>query len=165
MTNGIHLWTCAVLLGGAGLGLGQRAVLHHQQDDLDAIPPGRLDALLQAELDDIFEGTDPNELVDLEELKEEIMSALSDEGDDDDPAEAVIDFAELDAEMEEDETSVDAVVDEALSEVDQDAGLTPNASGFVLVSSSIGGGGFRTTRRLAVRQTKSGLRQHVYARR
>ena len=162
MPNRLPVLTWTVLVFGAGLGLGQRPVHDQAPKNLDAFPPARLDRDLQAELDDIFVGHDPNELVDLDELKAEIMAALSDEGDDDDAREADINLEDLEAEMEEDDTTLEDVVEEALNEVDQASGPRPNTSAFILVRSHAERGEFRTTRPLAVRQTKGDIAQAVY---
>jgi hypothetical protein len=80
--------------------------------DLDSFSDARLLRDLQDELDDILEGHDPNEDVSPDELYDEVMLSVGDEGDEQDPEESEISLADLEAEMEEADTCVEDVVRE-----------------------------------------------------
>jgi hypothetical protein len=82
------------------------------QTDLDSFSDAQLLRDLRDELDDILEGHDPNENVDPEDLYDEVMDAIGNEGDEGDPEEAEIDLEDLEAEMEEAGTCVEDVVSE-----------------------------------------------------
>lgn len=99
-----------VLLTGAVLesnALSARA----QLKDLDQMSEEQLLRYLIDEVDDILEGRDPDEVVDGETVAE-VIEALGDDGDTGDESE--MDFAELVAEMDEADTTVQAVVEGAL---------------------------------------------------
>lgn len=82
-----------------------------QIKDLDGMSDAQLLRDLIDEIDDILEGHDPDEIVD-EDTVGEVLDALGD--DDDTGAESEIDFADLVAEMNEVQTTVQDVVEGAL---------------------------------------------------
>lgn len=102
----------------------------HPDLDLDAMNDRQLDALLQAELDDedLMQCglTDPRAPVPKDEMLEIILCALGDEGDDDD--EDDIDDDDLEAEMEEANTTLEAQVLAALERADVLAVASPDAA-------------------------------------
>ena len=106
------------LLAGAALAFVQlpAQAIH----DLDLYEKAQLQEDLVDELDDILvsEGgqMEPDTPYDIEELRAAILDALSDRGDE--GLENEIDRADLDKEMEEAKTNVEAVLDEALAEAD-----------------------------------------------
>lgn len=117
------MWNRIVTAGLVGVlvvaGLAMAEARVSSVTDLDAFTDAQLRRDLVAELDDIE--FDADEQHSLPELREAILEALSDEDDDDgdDANEAEIDFSDLEAEMEEAETTVEAVVDMALERADE----------------------------------------------
>ncbi len=111
--------------------------VHTQVRDLDLLDDATLQRDLEAELDDIYTDFDPNGQFPLEELKAAMLEALSDGGDE--GVEDEIDFEDLEADMEEADTTIDDVLDMALAEADAIAssqrqtwsivrvGLSPNS--------------------------------------
>lgn len=85
--------------------------------DLDAMSDAELLKDLQDELDDVFEHHQASETADIASVQEAIMEALSDDGDTGDETE--ISFADLEAEMAEDDTDVKDVIHAALESLDQ----------------------------------------------
>ena len=75
---------------------------------------------MSEELDDVFELIRTDNPVTLQQAFNAVMYALSDE--DDDPDESVVDFDELEAEMEEAGTTLEEVVWDALNEADEYVG-------------------------------------------
>ena len=106
------------LLAGASLAFVQLPV--QAMHDLDLYEEAQLQEDLVDELDDILvsEGgqMEPDALYSIEELRAAILGALSDQGDE--GLEKEIDRADLDMEMEEADTTVEDVLDEALAEAD-----------------------------------------------
>lgn len=157
-----RLSTCSLiaLFAAAILTLGPLR-LHGQGDDLDSFDDARLDRDLEAELDDIYEDLAPDRPVALATLEEAILGALSDEDDDGD--EDDISEAELEAEMEEAGTTLDACVEGGLEQADLlAAGQQPRRWTIALVSAlAQQRGDGMTTPRLAVRQVKSAIRFDV----
>lgn len=99
-----------VLVVGASLESNALSARDHIHD-LDGFSDAQLLQDLIDEIDDILQGHDPNEIVD-EDTVGDVIDALEDDGDT--GAEAEIDFADLEAEMDEANTSVEAVVVGAL---------------------------------------------------
>jgi hypothetical protein len=153
------MWTLVALLAGAALTLGQLPVLG-QADDLDSFDDARLDRDLEAELDDIYEEWGPNEPVDLDDLGEAISSALSDDGDE--GVEDDISQEELEDEMEEAGTTLEASVERGLQQADLLASGQRRLEWAIVWVSSLGqrGNGI-TTAGMAVRQVKGSIRQDV----
>lgn len=98
---------------------GSMFVLSAQDDDLDALSPQELAQELEDELDDLFDelGLNQDEQYRDEYLSEEIMIALSDQGDDDDESEITLE--ELQEEMEEASTTLPRVITTAVQAADQ----------------------------------------------
>ena len=118
MSNRLLTLGLVVLAAGSGLALAQPR--GGPDRDLDTYSDERLAADLFAELDDIPEFKKaPDEEYQITELRGDIMDALSDQDDQDDPAEQDIDRADLDAEMSEAGTTLEEVVDEALVRADE----------------------------------------------
>lgn len=90
-----------------------------QLRDLDAMSDAELSKDLQAELDEVFKHHQAGETADLATVQGAIIQALSDEGDEGDEDE--ISFADLEAEMHEDDTDVADVIHDALAPLDQAA--------------------------------------------
>lgn len=155
MPNRLRMLSCAALLAGAGLVIVPRVAHAQGLRDLDKLPTAELDADLEAELDAIYVGHSHTELVDLDELEDEIMTALSDEGDEGKAGE--ISLEDINAEMEEDNTTLEAVVERALHEVDQASAPRLHGPRFVFVGFRPAPEAFRTTRELAVKQTKKDI--------
>jgi hypothetical protein len=131
-----------------------------QDDDLDAFTDARLDRDLEAELDDIYEDLDPDETESLDDLRDAILSALSDDGDD--GVETEISEEDLEAEMQEAGTTLQACVGRGLQQADLLAfGRQPLQWAIVWVSSLAQRGDGMTTPRLAVRQVKGAIRFDV----
>jgi hypothetical protein len=112
----------SLLLAGAWLAL----VPHRAQAqvrDLDSYSPDRLQADLEAEFYPIlFDGTQEadDEEVSLDDLRDAINHCFSLDANDDAGGPAgEIDKADLEAEMEEDNTTVAAVIEEAFEEADE----------------------------------------------
>jgi hypothetical protein len=106
-----------VFLAGSASALTQPRV--RAGHDLDTLSDAQLERDLADELDDIYGELDPDEEYSLDELHGAIMEALSDQGDEDDAEEAEIDEADLEGEMEEDDTTLEDVVQAALLEADE----------------------------------------------
>jgi hypothetical protein len=123
MANRLLRLGLVVLLAGSGLGLAQSQVQAQEEaevelDDLDLMDEDELAVDLADELDDIFARFNPNVEYEIKVLFPAIMYALGDAGDEDDPEEAEITLAELEAEMAEQDTKLEAVVWAALLEAD-----------------------------------------------
>lgn len=118
MSHRILNLSAVFILAGAGLAFVQLPV--QAMHDLDLYEEARLQQDLVDELDDILvsEGgqMEPDTLYSIEELRAAILDALSNEGDE--GLENEIDRADLDMEMEEADTTVEDVLDEALAEAD-----------------------------------------------
>lgn len=99
-----------VLLVGAGPESNALSA-RNQITDLDRMSDAQLLRDLIDEIDDILEDDDPNEIVDGETVAD-VLDALDDDGDTGDESE--IDFADLVAEMDEVQTTVQSVVEGAL---------------------------------------------------
>ena len=114
--------TVAVWLAGAWLALVQFPV-YGEGIKLDKVDPGELARHIEIELNAIY--TKHNHLqkdqeYDLETLKEDILWALSDDEDDNDPDdEGYVTEAELAVEMEEAHTTLEQVVVDALNQADR----------------------------------------------
>jgi hypothetical protein len=111
--------------------VGAPAVARHPDLDLDRLSDGQIDALLQAELDDddLLACGLPNvrAAVPDQQMFEIIMCALGDDGDD--ASESNLDLDDLEAEMAEANTTLEAVVSAAIQRADvlaQGAPLTVN---------------------------------------
>ena len=106
------------LLAGASLAFVQLPV--QAMHDLDLYEEAQLQEDLVDELDDILVSKggqmEPDALYSVEELRAAIFGALSDQGDE--GLENEIDRADLDMEMEEANTTVENVLNEALAEAD-----------------------------------------------
>jgi hypothetical protein len=111
----------AVVMSGALLALAQVPAQAHNID-LDTVAPDVLDHYLTVELRAMYtrKGLKPNGVYSLSVLKAAILYALSDEGDDE-GEEAFIDTAELDDEMDEADTNLDAEIGGAMQEADRQA--------------------------------------------
>ena len=118
MSHRILNLSAVFILTGAGLAFVQLPV--QAMHDLDLYKEARLQKNLNDELDDILvsEGgqMEPDASYSIEELRTAILDALSDQGDE--GLENEIDRADLDMEMKEAKTTVEAVLDEALAEAD-----------------------------------------------
>jgi len=113
----MHNWrlglSLAVILAGSGF------LLSAQDDDLDSLTPQELAQDLEYELDDLFDelGLDEDEQYEDGYLFDEIMIALSDQGDDEQENEITLE--ELQEEMKEASTTLQAVVTSAVQSADQ----------------------------------------------
>ncbi len=134
MSNRLFKLTLVVLLAGSGLALVQFRV--QAAHDLDRYTDEQLQEYLFAELDDMSQFESPDEQYDIDELRSAILTALSDEGDEDDEGEQQIDRADLVEEMNEAETTVEDVVDEALARADELASRTGSPSWTIVQVSS-----------------------------
>lgn len=161
MKHHVRLVSIALLVGGMSLSPLQRATFHRDPHDLDKMSTKELDADLEAELDDIYVGHSKTELVELGELKAEIMHALSDDGDS--GLASAISEEDLEAEMAEDGTTLPDVVDRALHAVDQATGPRARHQLFAYASLHTPRDAFRTTRQLAVKETKAEIIQAIQA--
>lgn len=149
MVTRLRHFSLVLLLGGASLGPWSAAA----PGDLDKLTTQQLNDDLEAELDDIYKGHDPDAPVDIDELETEIMRALGD--DDDEGLAAVITQEALDAEMAEAGTTLTAVVEHALQVIDEASGPALRPSAFRYAAFSVSKPmTVRTTRRLAVKETK-----------
>jgi hypothetical protein len=94
-------------------------MLSAQDDDLDALSPQELAQAIEEELDDLFDELGLDEAMQYEDeyLADEIMIALSNQGDDADESEMTVE--ELEEEMEEASTTLPAVVDTAVQAADR----------------------------------------------
>lgn len=102
----------------AGAGLAAAEARAHDPRNLDEYSTAQLQRDLEDELDDIYaELDDPDAEYNLDVLREDILDALGNGGDE--GYESEIDLADLEAEMEEAETSLEDVVDEALARADE----------------------------------------------
>ena len=124
--------------------------------DLDDLSQEDLDQELTDELDDIFDRGGADNPVSLQQAFTEVMYALSDAGDD--ASESIVDFDELEAEMEEAGTSLEQEVWNALNEADEyvsrpTPGIYKVASRDVFLAASDG----MTTRRAVFAKVKPRL--------
>ena len=121
--------------------------------DLDDLSQEDLDQELTDELNDIFDRGGADNPVSLQQAFTEVMYALSDAGDD--ASESIVDFDELEAEMEEAGTSLEQEVWNALNEADEyvsrpTPGIYKVASRDVFLAASDG----MTTRRAVFAKVK-----------
>jgi hypothetical protein len=139
-----------VLLAGSGRAPGTAPV--GPDHDLDTYTDAQLTADLDAELDDIEVGDggtlQPDGEYPLDELRGDILEALSDDGDDAD--ESDVDYADLEDEASEAGTTLEDVVDAALARADQLAAAgSPSVryhyAGFSLAAQSRNQKGFTKT--------------------
>lgn len=96
-----------------------------KMSDPDTFSDAQLLRALTDEIDDAFDADEADKEVDLDDLAERILAALSDDGDSD--YETEIDFEDFEAEMEEAETTLRRVIAQALDAADEVAALN-NAS-------------------------------------
>ena len=135
MSNRFFGFGLVLFVGGAGLAFTQsRAEV--QPRNLDNYAPDRLMRDLINELDDIEEDAAPDGLFDIDVLQEQMMAALSDDGDD--AAESDLDIADLEAEMAEDDpdVSLEDTVHEALVRADEISLQDGSSSGMLNASLS-----------------------------
>ena len=130
--------------------------------DLDDLSQEDLDQELTDELDDIFDRGGADNPVSLQQAFTEVMYALSDAGDD--ASESIVDFDELEAEMEEAGTSLEQEVWNALNEADEyvsrpTPGIYKVASRDVFLAASDG----MTTRRAVFAKVKPRLTRVIRA--
>ena len=123
-----------------------------QHHNLDSYDPARLDRDLEEELDDLYMLLPNREaLTPLEVLHDDILKVLRNDDDDEDE----IDFDDLKDEVEEDDMTIDEVVDRGLDQADDLASLrAPVTWVLARLSASPQRGDNRTTPTLAVRQVK-----------
>jgi len=140
--------TVAILVALAWLPLrGQ------QRHNLDALDDATLDRELEAELDDIYEDLPPDALAALDAIEEDMIDALSNDGDDGN--EDDIDEEDLENEVEEAGLSIPEVIERGLRQADQLASAHgPRTWVVARVSAVLQRGDGRTTPRLAVAQVK-----------
>ncbi len=145
----------------AGLTLTPAPVPTAARTDLDSFTDERLDRDLQAELNEVLKHHRPDETGDVATMQEEIIEALSDDGDEGDASE--ITLADLEAEMHEDNTTVADVVHAALEHLDQ-ASL-PRSPFHLAIwpGAALSPGGVRPTYGLAVRDVKRNLIREIRA--
>ena len=112
--------SAALALALAGVLAGSPAFARHPDLDMDRLSDGQIDALVQAELDDddLIACGLPNlrAAVPDEKMFEIIMCALGDEGDDN--SESDLDLDDLEAEMAQANTTLEAVVSAAIERAD-----------------------------------------------
>ena len=128
-------------------------LVQSQGKDPDSLDDATLQHDLEAELDDIYADHDPDSQFELADLKEAMLEALGDEGDEGDEEE--IDFDDLEADMEEAGTTIEAVLDEALAQADAIASNQQPTWSIVRVRLGLGSqrrGNGRTTPRQSVQQ-------------
>lgn len=170
MSNRLFKLSMVVVVAGLGLVLvqtrGQSRV--RSPHDLDSYSDEQLQTDLTDELDDIYaQVDDPDGEYDLDVLRADILTALGDNGDEGDEQE--VDRADLNEQMEEDNTTVEAVVDEALARADDLAARrgahswTIVPAGFSRLSRHAQGHDRRTKPRVAVEQTVKALRDAIRA--
>ena len=145
----------------AGLTLAPAPLRDLPRTDLDSFTDQQLDRDLQDELDDVFEHHRPDDVGDVATLQREFMEALSDDGDE--GAETEISLADLEAEMQENRTTVADVVHDALERLDQAAMARPRLHLAVRVVSGPRADGRKPTYSLAVRDVKRGLIRQIRA--
>lgn len=118
MVNRLMRIAVVVLLAGTGLALTRGN--DRRVSDLDGMSNAELTADLTAELDDILEDGDfePDEEYPVADLREGILAALSDEGDEGDEEEA-IDFEDLVEEMAEAGTTTEVCIANAVNLADE----------------------------------------------
>ena len=114
-----HLFRLGLVVLLAGVALPLRPSRVRAAQDLDSYSDAQLERDLADELDDIYSEMEPGEEYPLDELHGAILEALSDEGDEDDAEEEEIDAEDLEGEMEEDDTTLEDVVQAALLEADE----------------------------------------------
>lgn len=154
-------WGVGVLV--AGLTLAPAPLREPLRTDLDSFSDQRLDRDLQDELDDVFEDHGPNDTDDVATMQSAIIEALSDAGDE--GAETEISFADLEAEMEEDGTSVADVVHDALEHLDQAAAPRTRFHLAAWMGGPPSSANLAPTYSLAVRDVKRGLIREIRAKR
>lgn len=110
MLTRVLAFVVTVLLAGTGLESNALSA-RGQLTDLDGLSEAQLLRDLIDEIDDIIDGHDPDEIVDGDTV-EEVIVALHDDGDSGD--EAVIDFEDIEAEMEEADASLEEIIEGAL---------------------------------------------------
>lgn len=125
--------------------------------DLDRFDDARLERDLVAEMDDVYDDLAPDGDYPLDDLKDALLEALGDEGDDDDDLEEEVTLKALQDEMAEADTTLEDVVDEAVEAADAVAARGSRAWSIVRVAapSSLTAqrrGNGRTTPRQAVLQ-------------
>lgn len=106
------------LLAGCLALIAPGAAGAQDEDDLDLLSDEEIAAALYAELDDVYESLEPEEVYSVSVLYQAIMYALSDAGDDEE-GEDIIDLEELNEEMSEAGDSLGHVVSGALQTADQ----------------------------------------------
>lgn len=110
-------WTSLLLIAGMGLGQPLNGTPSLARRDLDSLTDQQLRYYINGELDDIyFNSGGASKLLSVCAVYGELMEAVSDDGDDDD-SDAIDDFideSDLEAEMEEDDTSIGDAMEEAL---------------------------------------------------
>ena len=160
-------WTSLLLAAGIGLANPAVETRDRPRSDLDQLSNADLNKYIRGELDDIFEGADPNENVKVCDLYHELMDALSDEGDDDDSdaLDDEIDESELEAEMEEIDSSLDAEVQASIGARCGGGGAIEGAHGprIADAGSAFESGALMIPRRQAVNLTASRLIRQIRA--
>jgi hypothetical protein len=166
-----------VFLAGAGLALVQSPVQAQKpvqaRHDLDSLPPERLQRDLEAEFYPIlFHGDQEadDEEVTLDAMRRAIDDAFSlDARDDPESPASEVDKADLEAEMEEDGTSLEAVIDEALTEADELSARKASPSWTIVQVSSSGDSPLvplapdgKTRRKVAYNSLVSKFECHTY---
>lgn len=135
MSHRIRKLSAIFAVAIAGMAIVQFPV--HAIHDLDLYSDDQLNRDLYDELDDILVSQggqmEPDEEYSIEELRTEILDALADQGDE--GLEDDIDRADLDLEMQEANTTVEEMLDDALAEADLVASQSEIALGdFVKVN-------------------------------
>ncbi len=152
-------WGVGLLV--AGLTLAPAPLREPPRTDLDSFTDQQLDRDLEDELDDVFENYRPGDVGDVETMQRELMEALSDDGDE--GAETEISLADLEAEMQENKTTVADVVHDALERLDQAAVPRPRFHYAVRVAGGPMAEAWKPTYSLAVRDVKRGLIRQIRA--
>lgn len=110
-------WAALLLIAGMGFGEPLNGAPSPARTDLDSLTDQQLRYYISGELDDIYSNAGgTTKLLPVCAVYEELMDAVSDDGDDDDSdsIDDFIDESDLDAEMEEDGTSIADAVEAAL---------------------------------------------------
>lgn len=173
----------ALALALAGVLAGAPAFARHPDLDLDRLSDGQIDALLQAEMDDndLVACGLPNvrAAVPDQQMFDIIMCALGDDGDDE--SEQGLDLDDLEAEMAEANTTLEAVVSAAIQRADALALGAPLTAADVRAAFGLGEAevpaeagaapllyavddGYVNPGKAAVPQTKAYVRQAIRAR-
>ena len=161
LTGLLSLSQGAAWLLVASLTLAPAPVRNAPRTDLDSFSDERLDRDLQAELNAVLKHHRPDETGDVATMQDEIMEALSDDSDEGDAGE--ISFADLEAEMHEDHTTVADVVHAALEHLDQ-ASLRRSSFHLAAWNGAARGPGKRLPKYgLAVRDVKRNLIREIRA--